>query len=93
MHKDAFDGSVRVSLPGLNGKFLEVKVLTPLAVSKLSRFSEQDRQDIEALAYEGLINAKSLRKRAGEALGGYVGNTAVLKNTSIKIMFELSSVA
>ena len=83
MHENAFDDSVRVSLPGLNGKVLEVKVLTPLdlAVSKLSRFSEQDRQDIEALAYEGLINAKSLRKRADEALGGYVGNTTVLKNT------------
>ena len=61
----------------------QVRVLAPLdlAVSKLSRFSDLDREDIETLAREKKIDAKSLRKRAEEALGGYVGDTATLKTT------------
>jgi hypothetical protein len=72
-----------VTIPGGHAKFIEVRVLTPLdlAVSELSRFSDQDRQDIEALAYEKLINAKALRKRAEETLGGSVGNTTGIKHT------------
>ena len=41
---------------------------------KISRFSSQDREDIAALARHGLIRARELRRRAEEALGGYVGN-------------------
>ena len=83
MHEDAQDDSERVDLPGVDGKVLEVRVLTPLdlAVSKLSRFSDQDRADIELLAREKLIDAKQLRKRAEEALGGYVGDVASVRTT------------
>jgi hypothetical protein len=50
-------------------------VLTPLdlAVSKLARFAEPDRADIEALARARLVTVEQIRKRADEALGGYVG--------------------
>ncbi|MGZ4853008.1 MAG: DUF6036 family nucleotidyltransferase, partial [Halobacteriota archaeon] len=44
-----------------------------LAVSKLSSYGENDREDIRALARVGLIDAKSLRARAEQALPGYVG--------------------
>ena len=51
-----------------------------LAVSKLSRFSEQDQDDIRALARHGLITAAALRRRAETALPDYVGNLERIKN-------------
>ena len=76
MHENAYLDSERVDLPGMDSKILEVRVLSPvdLAVSKLARFSDQDREDIEVLARHRLIDAKSLRERAEQALGGHVGN-------------------
>ena len=76
MHEDAYRDSEPLELPGLDSKVIEVRALTPidLAVSKLARYSDQDREDIEVLAREGLIDAKALRARAEQALGGYVGN-------------------
>lgn len=83
MHEDAQADSERVELPGVDGKVLEVRVLTPLdlALSKLSRFSDQDRADIELLAREKLIDAKALKTRAEEALGAYVGDVASVRTT------------
>jgi len=51
--------------------------LTPvdLAVSKLGRFSTQDRDDIAALAQRKLIDSAALRRRAEEALVSFVGDT------------------
>lgn len=76
MHDRAYQDSDRVELPGLDYKVIEVRALSPLdlAVSKLARYSDQDREDIEFLAREGLIDAKTLRTRAEQALGAYVGN-------------------
>ena len=81
MHDHAQADSGRVDLAGVDGKVLEVRVLSPLdlAVSKLLLFSDQDREDIELLAREKLIDAKPLRKRAEEALGGYVGDVASVR--------------
>lgn len=83
LHENAFEDSVSETIPSVNAKVIDIRVLSPLdlAVSKLSRFADQDRLDIEALAYEGLINAKALRRRAEQALGGYVGNIEVVRNT------------
>ena len=83
MHENAFEDSVSVAIPGVNAKLVDVRVLSPLdlAVSKLSRFSDQDRDDVLALARERLLSSKTLRRRAEEALGGYVGNIEVLRNT------------
>lgn len=76
MHEDAYTDSKPVAIPGIDRKILDVRTLAPvdLALSKLSRFSDLDREDIEVLARSGLIDAASLKKRAEEALGGYVGN-------------------
>ena len=83
LHENAFDDSVSVTIPGVNAKVIDVRVLSPLdlAVSKLSRFADQDRLDIEALARERSINAKALRRRAVQALGGYIGSIEVVRNT------------
>jgi hypothetical protein len=52
-------------------------ILSPvdLAVSKLARFQDYDRQDILALAKAGLLTAAALQQRATEALDYFVGDT------------------
>lgn len=42
-------------------------------MTKIACFSAQGRADVELLTREGLIHARSLRRRAEEALHGYVG--------------------
>jgi hypothetical protein len=83
LHEDANEDSITVTMPGVDARLIDVRVLSPLdlAVSKLARFSGQDRQDIEHLARERLVSSKALRRRADEALNGYIGNTDTLKNT------------
>ena len=76
MHEDAKDDSLPLSLEGVDSGVLEVRLLTPvdLAVSKLSRYSEQDRADIATLARRRGLRAAELRRRAEEAIAGYIGN-------------------
>lgn len=83
MHEDAQDDSIPLVLEGIEPGVLDIRILTPLdlAVSKLGRFSEQDRADIAALARRGLVNASDLERRAIEALGAYVGDTQRLRGT------------
>jgi hypothetical protein len=90
LHQNAYQDSERVELPGIDNAILEVRVLSPLdlAVSKLSRFSDQDREDVELLAREALIDAGALRARAEDALGGYVGDVKSVQ-TSIDLACRL----
>ena len=83
LHEDAHKDSRSVDIPGIGKKLIDVRVLAPvdLAVSKLSRFSDQDRDDILLLAREGLIDAATLRKRADQALSGYVGDLNPVRNS------------
>lgn len=83
MHEDAWDDSRPLEIEGSDRDLLEVRLLSPLdlAVSKLARFSSQDRDDIITLAHRKLIDAPGLRKRAAAALGGYVGDLARLQGT------------
>lgn len=83
MHEAARQDSVPLSLQGIDTAVLDVRVLSALdlAVSKISRLSSQDREDIAALARHGLIRSRALRRRAEEALGGYVGNLDVLRKS------------
>lgn len=76
MHEDAYEDSVPLALSGINRRILDVRLLAPvdLAISKLGRYSEQDRADILSLAKERLLTSASLSKRAQEAIGGYVGD-------------------
>jgi hypothetical protein len=55
-----------------------------LAVTKISRCSPQDREDILALASAGLFSADELRKRATEGLRDYIGDRAsVIKSIEL----------
>lgn len=90
MHESAYDDSEPIELPGTDPRILEVRLLSPvdLAISKLSRFNDRDREDVEVLAREKLIDANTLRQRAEEALAGYVGNVDALR-TSIDLACNL----
>lgn len=98
MHEDAHDDSVPLALEGIDPAVLDVRVLTPLdlAVSKLGRFSAQDRADIAALARRGLITAASLAQRANEALEAYVGDTQRLRGniaSAVQMVSEAGTAA
>jgi hypothetical protein len=82
LHEDAHRDSIPVRLPGVDASLIDVRVLSPLdlAVSKLSRFSDQDRQDIDSLARKGLVSSKALRRRAEQALSGYIGDIDTVKH-------------
>jgi len=76
MHEDAHEDSIPLRLDGIDPGVLDVRLLAPLdlAISKLSRFSEQDRSDIISLVRHQGIRSDELRQRAQEALAGYVGS-------------------
>jgi hypothetical protein len=76
LHEDAYDDSLPLQLDGIDAAVLDVRLLSPLdlAVSKLGRFSEQDRNDIVALAKLKLVESGRLCARAQSALAGYVGD-------------------
>jgi Nucleotidyltransferase of unknown function (DUF6036) len=81
MHEDARDDSVPLTLKHIDASVLDVRLLSALdlAVSKISRFSSQDRDDITALAKHGLIKSAALRRRSQQAMENYVGNLDNLK--------------
>lgn len=83
LHEDAYEDADPLAVPGVDARLIDVRVLSALdvAVSKLSRFSDQDRRDIEQLASGGRIESKALRRRAEDALADYVGDIETVKGT------------
>lgn len=78
MHEDYLDDAIPVNL-GLHQ--LRVHVLSPvdLAVSKIARFADNDKEDIATLVRLGLTSADAIEQRATSALAGYIGGQAMLK--------------
>jgi hypothetical protein len=81
LHEDAHRDAVPLRLEGIEGARILVLRPVDLAVSKLARFGEIDRQDILRLAKEGLVSASELRKRAEEALPAHVGNPESIRTS------------
>jgi hypothetical protein len=83
MHEDAHDDSVPLTLKRIDASILDVRLLSALdlAVSKISRFSSQDRDDITTLGKHGLIKSAALRRRSEQAMENYVGNLDTIKGT------------
>lgn len=75
--------------PGMGNeqRLIQLRVLAPLdlAVSKIARFSEQDRADIRALAAEGHFTRDQLRAQALGAMSDFVGDKRPLL-TSIELI-------
>jgi hypothetical protein len=86
IHEDHKDDSRPDSLTTSRLRHLDVRYLSPvdLAVSKIARLEQHDREDIIELARRGMIDAQSVQKRANEALSNFVGYVDRLK-TSIDI--------
>jgi hypothetical protein len=78
MHEDYQEDSIPVDL-GLEQ--IRVRVLSPtdLAVSKIARLADNDREDIRALVVDGLTSADEIEERAADALSGYVGGIEMLR--------------
>lgn len=78
MHEDYLDDSIPVDL---GVEQIRVHVLSPvdLAVSKIARFADNDKEDIAALVRLGLTSADEIEHRATSALAGYIGGQAMLK--------------
>ncbi|WP_432262989.1 DUF6036 family nucleotidyltransferase [Cupriavidus sp. TMH.W2] len=78
MHEDYQDDAIPVDL-GVDQ--LQVHVLAPvdLAVSKIARLADNDREDIAALVRLGLTRADDIERRATSALAGYIGGQALLR--------------
>ena len=72
LHEDYQTDSIPVDMGELP---LRVHVLSPvdLAVSKIARFQDHDREDIAELVRCGLVTAGEIEKRARDALTGYIG--------------------
>jgi len=73
LHEDYQHDALGVDL-GL--EHIRLHVLSPvdLAVSKLARFAQIDREDIQDLVRLGLTSAEAIEARARAALRAYVGN-------------------
>ena len=77
MHEDYQDDAIPVDF-GMDR--IRVHVLSPvdLAVSKIARLADNDKEDIAALVRLGLTGADEIERRATSALAGYVGGQAML---------------
>lgn len=83
LHDRAHEDAVLISLDGIDPHVIEVRLLSALdlAVSKIGRLSDTDRNDIAALVRRGLVKPEQLRRRAEEAAAAYVGDLALLRNS------------
>lgn len=78
MHEDYQNDAIPIDL-GL--KQLSVFVLSPvdLAVSKIARLADNDKEDIQALVRLGITTPNEIQQRATQALDGFVGGRAMLE--------------
>jgi hypothetical protein len=71
-----------------------IHVISPLdlAVSKLARFVERDRDDIRSLAEAGLIKADAVAARAADALEYYIGDTTFIRHNVRDAVAEIRTI-
>ncbi len=87
LHEDYFEDAILLTPDKDDILWVYLASADDLAVSKLGRFAEHDRNDIKALAKKGRISVESLRDRAEEAFDYYVGNVDSAR-TSLDIALE-----
>jgi hypothetical protein len=93
LHEDHERDAVEWAGIGNERRKIHLLVLSPvdLAVTKISRFSPQDRDDILALANTGLFSPEQLRIRATEALKDHIGDRAPVMTSIELICREISA--
>ena len=87
LHEDAEANALFIA--NLADDKIKLMILNPvdLAVTKIGRYYEHDKNDIIILAKKGLIDDSTVEKRAKEALGYYIGNTRWVEG-SIRLAVE-----
>ncbi len=87
------EGAVEWTGIGNEKRKISLFVLSPvdLAVTKILRCSDQDREDIVALAGARLFSTDQLRSRATESLADYIGNRAPAMTSIDLICRQISS--
>ena len=92
MHPDYRENAVEWDGIGNDDRLVRLRVLTPvdLAVSKISRYSEQDRKDILLLASSKHFSGDDLKRHAEAALDYYVGNMNNIRLTIDQLCKEIS---
>ncbi|MFA5265706.1 MAG: DUF6036 family nucleotidyltransferase [Opitutaceae bacterium] len=87
LHEDYERDALEWTGIGNEKRLIHLYVLAPLdlAVSKIARFSPQDREDILTLASSGFFTAEQLKARATESLANFVGDLNTLRS-SIEII-------
>lgn len=83
LHEDYEKDSLEWEGIGNEKRIIHLYVLSPLdlAISKIARFSEQDREDIMNLAKHKFFTAVELKNRSEEALTYYIGNTSSVRGS------------
>jgi hypothetical protein len=78
MHEDYLDDAIPLDI---GVEQIRLHVLSPLdlAVSKIARFADNDKEDIAELVRLGLTTAEAIEQRATNALGSFVGGLAMLR--------------
>jgi hypothetical protein len=87
LHEDFEENTLPWAGMEAAARLVQLRVLAPLdlAVSKVARFSAQDRADIAALAAEGCFTATDLRRHATAAMQNYIGDKRPL-TTSLDLI-------
>jgi hypothetical protein len=93
LHEDHERDAVEWTGIGNERRKIHLHVLSPvdLAVTKISRYSPQDREDILALASAGLFSPDQLRRRATEALRDHIGDRTPVMTSIELICGEISA--
>lgn len=88
MHDDHQEDAIPLDLGSTHIRLL---VLSPvdLAVSKIARFADNDKKDIEDLVRLGLTSSREIEVRAKEAMVTFVGGKAML-NANIRDAVSLA---
>ncbi len=91
LHPDHRKNAIEWPGIGNDRRLVHLYVINPLdlAVSKISRFAPQDREDVLLLASRGFFTADELRTHALQALDYYVGNTQWVRGTIDLICEEM----
>lgn len=95
LHPDHREACVEWEDIGNERRLIHLLVLCPLdlAVSKLSRFSPNDRADILSLARHRYFTSSELKSRAAQALDYYVGDTRWIHLNIAQISEEIDHLA
>ena len=78
MHEDYLDDAIALDM-GVPQIRLYVLLPLDLAVSKIARFADNDKEDNAELVRLGLTTANEIEQRATQAMAGYVGGLPMLR--------------